>query len=311
MGVALRGDASSGRTTLALRLAAEAQAAGSIVAWLDLAAALDPVEAVARGVEPEWLVVADPGRSRGGPGDRRLAARGSGGGPAGHRPAGELRRWPGASAARARDSPIDSAGWPRSRAGPGSRSSCSSRRGSPGRRRARGRRRRGDRHPAGAGPSIVDPARPGRRRPANGGDRRPQPGRPTGPPSDAPDPLRRRRRARRLPPPRPSSSCDARPVEPAGRPSTSPPSSQCPGTGTMRLLHLHRPHLLLDLARRRLPSGSWPAGAGRPRRPAVVERDRPRRGPRRAGARRPARDAARVGPPAGAGGDLPRRRAGG
>src|SRR5918996_1320670 len=40
-----------------------------------------------------------------------------------------------------------------------------------------------------------------------------------------------------------------------------PPSSQCPGSGTiMRLLHLHRPHLLLDLARRRLPSGSWPAG---------------------------------------------------
>lgn len=28
----------------------------------------------------------------------------------------------------------------------------------------------------------------------------------------------------------------------------------------MRLLHLHRPHLLLDLARRRLPSGSWPQG---------------------------------------------------
>jgi len=28
----------------------------------------------------------------------------------------------------------------------------------------------------------------------------------------------------------------------------------------MRLLHLHRRHLLLDLARRRLPSGSWPAG---------------------------------------------------
>ena len=28
----------------------------------------------------------------------------------------------------------------------------------------------------------------------------------------------------------------------------------------MRLLHLHRPHLLLDLARRRQPSGSWPAG---------------------------------------------------
>ena len=28
----------------------------------------------------------------------------------------------------------------------------------------------------------------------------------------------------------------------------------------MRLLHLHRPHLLLDFARRRLPSGSWPQG---------------------------------------------------
>ncbi len=50
MGVSLRGDASSGRTTLALRLAAEAQAAGSIVAWLDLTAALDPVEAVSRGI---------------------------------------------------------------------------------------------------------------------------------------------------------------------------------------------------------------------------------------------------------------------
>lgn len=58
--VALRGDGSSGRTTVALRLAAEAQAAGSIVAWLDLARAFDPVEAVARGVRPEWLVVLTP-----------------------------------------------------------------------------------------------------------------------------------------------------------------------------------------------------------------------------------------------------------
>ena len=60
MGVAVRGDLSSGRTTLALRMAAAAQAAGSIVAWLDLAAALDPVEAVARGIRPEWLVVLTP-----------------------------------------------------------------------------------------------------------------------------------------------------------------------------------------------------------------------------------------------------------
>ncbi len=60
MGLAVRGEVSSGRTTLALRLVAAAQAAGSIVAWLDLAAALDPVEAVARGVKPEWLVVLTP-----------------------------------------------------------------------------------------------------------------------------------------------------------------------------------------------------------------------------------------------------------
>src|SRR4029079_8242287 len=46
---------------------------------------------------------------------------------------------------------------------------------------------------------------------------------------------------------------------PRGSTPTSPPSSQCPGR-TMRLLHLHRQHLLLDLAQRRLPSGSWPAG---------------------------------------------------
>jgi RecA/RadA recombinase len=58
--VALRGDASSGKTTLALRLAAEAQSTGAIVAWLDLARAFDPVEAVARGIRPEWLVVLTP-----------------------------------------------------------------------------------------------------------------------------------------------------------------------------------------------------------------------------------------------------------
>lgn len=42
----------------------------------------------------------------------------------------------------------------------------------------------------------------------------------------------------------------------------------------MRLLHLYRPHLLLDLARRRLPSGSWPAGpvvlGGKPWSPGTV-----------------------------------------
>ncbi len=59
-GLAVRGDVSSGKTTLALRLAAGAQAAGSIVAYVDLARSLDPVEAVARGVSLEWLVVLEP-----------------------------------------------------------------------------------------------------------------------------------------------------------------------------------------------------------------------------------------------------------
>jgi RecA/RadA recombinase len=58
--VALCGAPSSGATTLALRLVAEAQADGAIVAWLDLARALDPVEAAARGVRLDWLVVLTP-----------------------------------------------------------------------------------------------------------------------------------------------------------------------------------------------------------------------------------------------------------
>jgi recombination protein RecA len=58
--VGVKGDGSSGRTTLALRVAAEAQAQGSVVAWLDLSRSFDPVEAVARGVRLEWLVVITP-----------------------------------------------------------------------------------------------------------------------------------------------------------------------------------------------------------------------------------------------------------
>jgi RecA/RadA recombinase len=58
--VAIRGDGSSGRTTLVHRLAAEAQASGSIVAWLDLSRSFDPVEAVARGISLDWLVVITP-----------------------------------------------------------------------------------------------------------------------------------------------------------------------------------------------------------------------------------------------------------
>ena len=59
-GVALRGTGSSGKTTLALRTVAEAQATGSIAAWLDVGRTFDPVEAVARGVRLEWLVVVTP-----------------------------------------------------------------------------------------------------------------------------------------------------------------------------------------------------------------------------------------------------------
>ena len=58
--VALRGAGSSGKTTLALRTVAEAQAAGSIAAWVDVGRSFDPVEAVSRGVRLEWLVVVTP-----------------------------------------------------------------------------------------------------------------------------------------------------------------------------------------------------------------------------------------------------------
>ncbi len=54
---ALLGDASSGKTTLALRCTAEAQEQGAIVAWLDLGMSFDPLEAVSRGVDLHWLLV--------------------------------------------------------------------------------------------------------------------------------------------------------------------------------------------------------------------------------------------------------------
>ena len=59
-GATLRGDASSGKTTLALRSVAEAQAVGGIVAWLDVGRTFDPLEAAARGVDLRWLVVLRP-----------------------------------------------------------------------------------------------------------------------------------------------------------------------------------------------------------------------------------------------------------
>ena len=56
----VRGGASSGKTTLALRTLAEAQAGGALAAWLDLGQTFDPLEAVARGVDLRWLVVLRP-----------------------------------------------------------------------------------------------------------------------------------------------------------------------------------------------------------------------------------------------------------
>ena len=58
--VVVRGGPSSGKTTLALRCAAEAQSSGDIVAWLDLGRVFDPVEAVGRGVDLRWLLVVRP-----------------------------------------------------------------------------------------------------------------------------------------------------------------------------------------------------------------------------------------------------------
>ena len=58
--VVIRGGPSSGKTTLALRCIAEAQASGDVVAYLDLARAFDPVEAVGRGVGLRWLLVVRP-----------------------------------------------------------------------------------------------------------------------------------------------------------------------------------------------------------------------------------------------------------
>jgi RecA/RadA recombinase len=57
---AIRGNLSSGKTTLALRCVAEAQARGAIVAWLDLPRVFDPLDAIARGIDLQWLLVIRP-----------------------------------------------------------------------------------------------------------------------------------------------------------------------------------------------------------------------------------------------------------
>jgi RecA/RadA recombinase len=297
MGVSMRGDASSGRTTLALRLAAEAQAAGGIVAWLDLATALDPVEAVARGIDPAWLVVVTPTDP-----DEGLAIAGA------------------LLSGRAVDLLVidlpnrrpQSQGRAATGARPGKAPTFADRLG---RLAALARR-------AGITLLVLEPARLPDGLAAAVGEA-------TGIRLE----LSRRSwirlghdvvgqrtevlvaRNRAGPPGRrailrilyadggPRDACLRRddlfaPVlsvpelNDATAPSPSPTSPPRPREAAPAL---------------RLVAG----GAGRPRREALDERDRARRGSGRPGARRPARDAVGVGAPAGAGGNLPRRPAGG
>jgi RecA/RadA recombinase len=340
MGVALRGDASSGRTTLALRLAAEAQAAGAIVAWLDLAAALDPVEAAARGVELEWLVVVTPADPPEG-----LAIAGSllsgravdllvidlpGGSPRAAGFADRLAR----VAALARRAGISlvvlepPSGGTSGSTGSGSRGLEGAVGEATGIRLELARRSwiRLGRDVVGQRTEVLVARNragpPGRRATlellyADGGER------------DAclrrkdllSDSLRlvqpagaqgaaeagARARSTRVSKPGEGRNAAIRPDQPAAHAPVIP----VPGNRN----HATAPSPSSAPAPR--PREAAPAlrlvagGAGRPRREAVVERDRPRRGSRREGARRPARDAARVGAPAGPVGDVPRRRAGG
>jgi len=298
MGVALRGDASSGRTTLALRLAAAAQSAGSIVAWLDLAAALDPVEVVARGIKPEWLVVVTPADA-----DEGLSIAGSL--LAGRAvdllvidlPARAGRKAPGrATEARFADRLGRVAALAR-RAGislvvlePPDASGAGGLGGAIGEatgirlelaRRSwirLGRDVVGQRTEVLVARNRAGP--PGRRATlrilyADGGER---------------DACLRR-----------DGLLDE--AAPSIAPVVSVPEKR---NATLTSPSPTSPPRLREAAPAlRLVAG----GAGDPGRQALVERQRARRGSRGEGARRPARDAAGVGAPAGAGGDLPRRRA--
>ena len=110
---------------------------GAIVAWLDLARAFDPVEAVARGIRPEWLVVLTPVDLEEALALLGRAPRGPDRGPPRRRPA----RRPRPGGQRARASGTGWAGSRRWRGGRGRCSSWSSRTRSAGGWRPRSRRR--------------------------------------------------------------------------------------------------------------------------------------------------------------------------
>jgi len=314
MGLSLRGDLSSGRTTLALRLAAEAQAGGAIVAWLDLAAAFDPVEAVARGIRPEWLVVLTPAGAEEG-----LAIAGAL--LSGRtvdllvvdlppRPEGAARFADrlGRLAALARRAGISLLVLEPPRLAPSVAMAVGE---GTGIRLELARRAwiRLGRDVVGQSAEVVVARNragpPGRRATirilyADGGER---------------DACLRREALLALDGPRP--------VEAAGRAATTgalhaldghrPIHAPVPVPGTSR----HATPPLLPTAPPPRPRPGAPAlrlvagGTGRPGWPALDRGDGPGRGSRGQGTRRPARDAARVGPPAGPGGDLPRSGTGG
>ena len=192
--VALRGDASSGKTTVALRVAAEAQAGGAIVAWLDLARAFDPVEAVDARDQPGVAGGPDARGPRGGARPGRVAARRPDRGPAGPGPAGR------AGSRGCREAGGGPAGPAR---GAGQARRDAARRAGAGRAGpdARGGGRGGERPAAGASTIGLDPPRAGCGGAAQRGHRRAQPLRATGPSRGPRDPVRGGRAQGRLPAP--------------------------------------------------------------------------------------------------------------
>ena len=81
--VEIFGPESSGKTTLAFHIIAEAQRAGGKAAFIDAEHAMDPMYARRIGVQVDELLLAQPDTRRAGPRDRRTA----------HPQRGARRRW--------------------------------------------------------------------------------------------------------------------------------------------------------------------------------------------------------------------------